>query len=140
MWTFIIVGGSSLDFFLKISIKFKFRCIFILDMNIYSVNIPFLILDFPSRVFFSVLISFYHSTPTANSTSYILGEGKHWYCTGSKLVHIKLSVGRIGTLRIQWPDMLGQSFIHLEHINGIHIEDLLQSFIRQNLPLIVLIL
>ena len=66
MWTFIIVGGSNLDFFLKISIKFKFRCIFILDMNIYSVNIPFLILDFPSRVFF--LCSFPFTTPHPQQT------------------------------------------------------------------------
>uniref|UniRef100_A0A0A9D1L4 Uncharacterized protein n=1 Tax=Arundo donax TaxID=35708 RepID=A0A0A9D1L4_ARUDO len=36
--------------------------------------------------------------------------------------------------------MLGQSFIHLEHINGVHIEDLLKCLIAQNLPLIVLVL
>jgi hypothetical protein len=36
--------------------------------------------------------------------------------------------------------MLGQSFIHLEHIDGIDIEDLPQSLIRQYLPLIALVL
>ena len=52
----------------------------------------------------------------------------------------RISVQWISTLRIQWPDMLGQSFIHLEHINRIDIEDLPQSLIGQNLPPIVLVL
>lgn len=44
------------------------------------------------------------------------------------------------TIRIQWPYVFRQCFIHLEHIDGVDIEDLLQSLITQNLPLIAWVL